>query len=110
VPQAEYQAELLRKLRQQSDDYNNNNGQLFGKLTAIEQQVLSRGRNSVSKSRSNRNRINPGIYQDATAMEALVGYLYLVDPTRCATLLQWIGRSIDEQDNNNNKTTRESRS
>ena len=53
--------------------------------------VLQRGRNAVSG--SSRNRRDPSAYQDATALEALVGYLYLTDDERCRELLDWIRRT-----------------
>jgi ribonuclease-3 family protein len=61
-------------------------------VTLREQQVLSRGRNSVSGSK---NRRNPAAYQDATALEALVGYLYITDSRRCEELLNWINNNLD---------------
>ena len=79
--QAEHQSELLTRLREDFD------------LTEKEAQILSRGRNSVSGSRNNRR--NPAAYQDSTAFEALVGYLYITDTQRCAELMNWINNNID---------------
>jgi len=72
---AEFQSELLKRLRES----------FF--FTPKEQQILQRGRNSVSR---NHNRRDPAAYADATALEALVGYLYLVNSERCAELLDRI--------------------
>jgi len=78
---AEYQSQLLNRLRQQFD------------LTITEKQVLTRGRNSVSKSSNNRR--NPAAYQDSTALEALLGYLYITNSTRCGEVLGWIHTNMD---------------
>ena len=78
---AEHQSLLLGRLKEEFD------------LTNKEQQVLSRGRNAVSGSKNNRR--NPGAYQDATAFEALIGYLYVTDSQRCGELLNWADNSID---------------
>jgi ribonuclease III family protein len=76
---AEHQSQLLQKLRQ-DDTFV---------LISKEEQILTRGRNAASQ--RNHNRRDPGIYQEATAFEALVGYLYITDPTgRCAELFAWI--------------------
>lgn len=76
---AEYQSQLLQKLRQDEAFV----------LTSREEQILTRGRNAASQ--RNHNRRDPGIYQDATALEALVGYLYICDPNgRCSELFDWI--------------------
>ena len=79
---AEYQARLLAKLRE---------GFVF---TDKEQQVLSRGRNAVSG--GTRNRRDPAAYQDATALEALIGYLYITDSKRCEEVLQWLDNNLDD--------------
>ena len=57
-------------------------------LTPAELQILSRGRNA-STSKSN-NRKNPKAYQDSTAIEALIGYLYITDKARLEVLFNWI--------------------
>lgn len=75
---AEHQAVLVRKLR------DNESIQLSPK----EVQVLNRGRNGAS-SRNNR-RGDPAAYQDATALEALIGYLHVTDQARCAEVLRWV--------------------
>jgi ribonuclease-3 family protein len=79
---AEYQADLLKALKESFE------------LTDKEYQILNRGRNSVSRS----NRRDPAAYQDATALEALIGYLYITDTPRCSQLLGWIQNTIDSDE------------
>ncbi len=52
-------------------------------LTSHEQALLKRGRNAVS---TRHKRVDPEIYQQATSLETLVGYLYLTDSTRLLEL------------------------
>jgi 23S rRNA maturation mini-RNase III len=52
-----------------------------------------RGRNSVTKSK---NRRNPAAYQDSTAFEAFIGYLYISDQKRCEELFNWLDGFVDE--------------
>lgn len=67
---AERQAQILRSLEPH--------------LTPSECEILRRGRNAASKGPK---RIAPGIYQQATSLETLLGYLYLADPPRLNDLL-----------------------
>lgn len=53
-------------------------------LTEAECEIVRRGRNAASK---RPKRVDPEIYQQATALEALFGYLYLCDPQRLVQLL-----------------------
>jgi ribonuclease III family protein len=53
-------------------------------LTDAELEILKRGRNAASKGPK---RLNPEIYQQATSLETLLGYLYLADPQRLMALL-----------------------
>ena len=71
---------LLAKLR---EGYN---------LSKEEQNVLSRGRNSTTRST---NRRNPAAYQDSTALEALLGYLFITDEARLRDLLGWLDETIE---------------
>ena len=82
TPTAEHQAKLLSKLKTEFD------------LTHKEQQVLNRGRNAGSG--RNNNRRDPAAYQDSTAFEAVLGYMYIATPDRCGELLQWIDSIVDE--------------
>lgn len=53
-------------------------------LTSAEVEILRRGRNAV---RGRQKRVAPEIYQQASSLETLVGYLYLSDPQRLTQLL-----------------------
>ena len=53
-------------------------------LTAPELEILRRGRNAATGSS---RRLDPKIYQQATSLETLMGYLYLTDPNRLNQLL-----------------------
>ncbi|MEM7591277.1 MAG: ribonuclease III domain-containing protein [Cyanobacteria bacterium P01_A01_bin.83] len=58
--------------------------ELLPHLTDLEQEILRRGRNAcVSKPR----RLSRHTYQQATSLEALIGYLHLTDPQRLSELL-----------------------
>lgn len=57
-------------------------------LTSTELEILKRGRNAAAGHRP--KRVNPEIYQQATSLEALVGYLYLTDPQRLTELLGYL--------------------
>ena len=63
-------------------------------LMPAEIQILSRGRNS-STSKSN-NRKNPKAYQDSTALEALIGYLYITDKARLEALFNWMAFYLEK--------------
>lgn len=67
---AESQARLLRSLEPH--------------LNNTELQILRRGRNAAS---GGPKRLSPEIYQQATSLETLMGYLYLTDPERLTQLL-----------------------
>lgn len=67
---AESQAQLLRSIEPQ--------------LTDTELVILRRGRNAAS---GGPKRVSPEIYQQATSLETLMGYLYLTDPERLTQLL-----------------------
>jgi ribonuclease III family protein len=57
---------------------------LLSHLTPAELDIVRRGRNSA---RGTPRRLSPEVYQQATGLEALVGYLHLTDPARLQTLL-----------------------
>ncbi|HEY9834679.1 MAG TPA: ribonuclease III domain-containing protein [Stenomitos sp.] len=67
---AESQAKILRLL----EPY----------LTDSELEILRRGRNAAT---GHPRRLDPKIYQQATSLETLLGYLYLLDPQRLTQLL-----------------------
>ncbi|NEO27354.1 MAG: hypothetical protein F6K03_10780 [Kamptonema sp. SIO4C4] len=75
---AEQQAEHLRSL--------------LPLLTETEQAVVRRGRNAVNRKPQ---RLDAQIYQQATSLETLIGYLYLKDFARLQELLTAI--SVDER-------------
>jgi ribonuclease-3 family protein len=54
-------------------------------LTPSEIDILRRGRNAAARGP---RRVDPEIYQQATGLETLLGYLYLCDPARLADLLK----------------------
>ncbi|XGV99509.1 MAG: Mini-ribonuclease 3 [Leptolyngbya sp. BL-A-14] len=53
-------------------------------LTVSEVELVKRGRNAAT---GHPKRIDPSIYQQATSLETLIGYLYLTNPQRLAQLL-----------------------
>ncbi|AFZ59034.1 ribonuclease III [Anabaena cylindrica FACHB-243] len=58
---------------------------LTPELRSNELEIVRRGRNAAT---SRPKRLNPEIYQQATSLETLVGYLYLTDYPRLMELLQ----------------------
>ncbi|MBW4523239.1 MAG: ribonuclease III [Scytolyngbya sp. HA4215-MV1] len=57
---------------------------LLPHLTSAEVDILKRGRNAAS---GKPRRVAPEIYQQASSLETLIGYLYLTDPQRLVALL-----------------------
>ena len=53
-------------------------------LTEVELEISKRGRNGATGCP---RRLDPEIYQQATSLETLIGYLYLTDPQRLHQLL-----------------------
>ena len=53
-------------------------------LTDAEQAILRQGRNAAT---GHPKRLSPSIYQSATGLEALIGYLYLTDQYRLLSIL-----------------------
>lgn len=64
-------------------------------LTEEEQEILKRGRNAASR---RPKRVEPEIYQQATSLETLLGYLYLTNPSRLTDLLNQIQLESSEAD------------
>ncbi|NER85094.1 MAG: Mini-ribonuclease 3 [Leptolyngbya sp. SIO1D8] len=62
-------------------------------LTEAEQDVIRRGRNAAPK-RGQRASVSD--YQKATALEALMGYLYLTDPKRLIEILSYLPLEEEE--------------
>ena len=63
-------------------------------LTQNEQDVIRRGRNATNRFPK---RLDPQIYQQATSLETLVGYLYLTDPERLSELIAYLNLGSDDQ-------------
>ena len=59
-------------------------------LTTSELEILRRGRNATTRKPK---RVDPEIYQQATSLETLIGYLYLTDPQRLIQLLAQLDQS-----------------
>lgn len=57
---------------------------LMPHLSEAEHEFLKRGRNAAL---NRPKRLDPEIYQQATSLEVLIGYLYLTNPTRLLELL-----------------------
>ena len=53
-------------------------------LSSTELAIVKRGRNAVS---GRSKRADPEIYQQASSLETLVGYLYLTDPARLTEIM-----------------------
>jgi len=90
IVRAEAQSKLLQKLIESFP------------LTSTEQSVLARGRNANLTARKKGKSANSGggasAYQDSTAFEALVGYIYISDKQRFNELMSWIKLEYDELD------------
>jgi ribonuclease-3 family protein len=56
-------------------------------LRDTELDIVRRGRNAAT---GRPKRLNPEIYQQATSLETLIGYLYLTDYQRLTELLQML--------------------
>lgn len=63
-------------------------------LTDAERDILRRGRNAASRGPK---RIDPAIYQHATSLETLIGFLYLTDPQRLAYLLAQLNTGLNTE-------------
>ncbi|MDJ0688023.1 MAG: ribonuclease III domain-containing protein [Xenococcaceae cyanobacterium MO_188.B32] len=60
-------------------------------LTGAEKEMLRRGRNAAG---GKPRRLSPKIYQQATSLETLIGYLYLTNPRRLDELLGKLNFSL----------------
>ncbi len=56
-------------------------------LNNTEQEMIRRGRNAAT---NRPKRVDPEIYQQATSLETLIGYLYITDPNRLNELLSYL--------------------
>ena len=80
-----YHQLVVAQVRAESQANQLNN--LKPHLTSAELDILKRGRNAAL---SKPKRLNPEVYQEATSLETLIGYLYLTDPQRLNQLLDYI--------------------
>lgn len=78
-----YHAQVVAQVRAESQAQQLRS--LEPHLLPAELEILRRGRNAAARGPK---RVNPAIYQQATGLEALLGYLYLTDPDRLAELLE----------------------
>ncbi len=65
---------------------------LLPHLSPAELDIVKRGRNAAGK---RPHRTDPSIYQQATSLEALVGYLYLTDVRRLHILLEGLQLGLE---------------
>ena len=91
-------------LHQKSVEYVRADGQaaalkrIFDRLTPDEQALVKRARNHKSSSRPKST--DPVTYKWATAMEALVGYLYIENQSqRLDEIMEWVIREIGHMKN-----------
>lgn len=72
--------------------------QLLPKLTEVERDVVRRGRNAKSKTTPKNATVLD--YRHSTAMEALVGFLYLTDQiSRLTQLMEWVIETVETEGN-----------
>ena len=67
-------------------------------LTSAEQSVLARGRNANLTARKKGASTSASIYQDSTAFEALLGYVYISNKERFIEMVRWMKLELDELD------------
>ena len=79
---ASYHSQVVTQVRAESQAIHL--ALLLSELTAAEHEILRRGRNACA---TKPRRIDRHIYQQATGLEALIGYLHLTDPIRLRELL-----------------------
>lgn len=60
--------------------------EILSRLTEAELVFFKKGRNAATNCPK---RLSLDVYQQATALETLIGYLYLTDPVRLQEILQW---------------------
>lgn len=114
---AETQSILYRSLMEMNDNDGGGGSGLIT-LTTMEKTICSRGRNAGSPSGgrkkgpkrlygkkdkgssvSDNGGGGPEVYQESTALEALIGYSYLTDEARCLELLDFVNGELDAMDN-----------
>ena len=80
---ANYHNQVVEKVR--AETQANDLKILEPYLTSSEKEMLRRGRNAAA---GKPRRLSLQIYQQATSLETLIGYLYLTDPHRLNDLLE----------------------
>ncbi|MDJ0632974.1 MAG: ribonuclease III domain-containing protein [Xenococcaceae cyanobacterium MO_188.B29] len=80
---ANYHNQVVEKVR--AETQANDLQILQPYLTSSEKEILRRGRNAAA---GKPRRLSLQIYQQATSLETLIGYLYLTDPHRLSDLLE----------------------
>lgn len=78
-----YHSQVVAQVRAESQAHHLRS--LEPHLTPAEQEIVRRGRNATS---GHPKRVAPEIYQQATGLETLIGYLYLTDLQRLIQLLE----------------------
>lgn len=79
---ADYHSQVVTQVRAESQAIHLST--LLPDLTDTEKDILRRGRNACTMKPS---RLSRKIYQQATGLETLIGYLHLTDPQRLQELL-----------------------
>ncbi|MBD0344792.1 MAG: Mini-ribonuclease 3 [Coleofasciculus sp. Co-bin14] len=87
---SDYHHQVVSQVRAESQA--NHLRSLEPHLTAPELDILRRGRNAVTGSP---RRLDPKIYQQATSLETLIGYLFLTNPQRLTQLLAYLDLDPD---------------
>ncbi len=87
---SDYHHQVVSQVRAESQA--NHLRSLEPHLTAPELDILRRGRNAVTGSP---RRLDPKIYQQATSLETLMGYLFLTNPQRLTQLLAYLDLDPD---------------
>ena len=85
---SDYHHQVVSKVRAESQAESLN--LLETHLTEGEKDIVRRGRNAASGCP---RRLSPELYQQATSLETLLGYLYLHNPTRLQELLKYLNLS-----------------
>jgi ribonuclease-3 family protein len=80
---ADYHGKVVAQVRAEAQ--TNHLRALQPYLTDAEREILRRGRNAAT---GRPKRLSPEIYQQASSLETLIGYLYLKNPQRLNQLLE----------------------
>lgn len=80
-----YHQHVVAQVRAESQAQHLRSLQIY--FTEEELDILRRGRNATT---GKPRRLDPEIYQQATSLETLMGYLYLTNPQRLSELLNYL--------------------